>query len=70
MFGKKMVQSLMPSLNKTGEAVGRSWRVEKKGTGQKDTPDVLGPIGGVPFHAAVKFRFDLGGNGTPEKGGK
>ena len=70
MFGHnyKMKISQMKPLH-DGATVGRNWRVEVNGTGERaKSKDVFSANSGVPFHAAVKFRLDIGNSGIPEKG--
>lgn len=70
MFGKiNLKKKDLPPLH-DGYAVGRDWNAPDKGTGResKPKPDVVfsSQSGGVPFHAAVKFKFDIGNSGKPE----
>ena len=71
MFGHdyKMKISQVKPLH-DGTTVDRNWCVEDNGTGEraKSKDAFSANSGGAPFHAAVKFRFDIGNSGIPEKG--
>ncbi len=74
MFEKKTMEKLFrhPPLHDNVTA-GRSYSQQNKGTGNHTHTDCPAHgatgNGGVPFHAAVKFRFDIAHAGKPVPNG-
>jgi hypothetical protein len=60
MFGKKFEF-------KDTASVRQFCGADEKGTGKTNEPNnIFGGGGGVPFHAPVRYQFDVDGAGKPE----